>query len=40
VGLSEMLCGLGEDGVEDRMVTTSAEGVDGETDKEGLFRDS
>ena len=40
VGLSDILCGLGEDGEEDRMVTISAEGVDGERDKERLFRDS
>ena len=30
VWLTEMLCGLGEDVEEDRMVTISAEGVDGE----------
>ena len=40
VGLTERLCGLGEDGEEDRMVTISAEGVDGERDKERLLRDS
>jgi hypothetical protein len=40
VGLTEMLCGLGEDGEEDRMVTISDEGVDGERDKERLLRDS
>ena len=40
VGLTEKLCGLGEDGEEDRMVTISAEGVDGERDKERLLRDS